>query len=172
MEVTREARLENQGAGGTEGGRRPTGVPPAPATPPAAGVVRPGGVADPEVPQRPVRRRFPAEDKLRILQEADACHEPGQVVALLRREGLYSSHLTAWRRQRDAGALSGLAAKKRGRRPLPDRGLIEENERLRRENQRLTAKLQQAETIIDVQKKLSEMLAIPLPTPEPNEKHA
>jgi transposase-like protein len=118
---------------------------------------------DPAVPEKPVRRRFTAEYKVRILREADRCTQPGQLGALLRREGLYSSHLTNWRRQRDAGTLAGLAPKRRGRKPAPDAPLIAENERLKRENQRLTEKLRQTETIIEVQKKLSEVLGIPLP---------
>jgi transposase-like protein len=120
------------------------------------------------VPEKPVRRRFTAEYKLRILQEADRCDQSGQLGALLRREGLYSSHLGTWRRQRDAGTLAGLAPKRRGRKASPDTPLVAENERLKRENQRLAAKLRQAETIIEVQKKLSEILGIPLPPPESN----
>jgi transposase-like protein len=115
------------------------------------------------VPEKPVRRRFTAEYKLRILQEADRCTDPGQLGALLRREGLYSSHLNTWRQQREQGTLAGLRPKQRGRKPTPDSTLVAENERLRRENQRLTAKLQQAETIIEVQKKLSEILGASLP---------
>jgi hypothetical protein len=84
----------------------------------------------------------------------------------LRREGLYSSHLTAWRQQRDRGTLAGLTPKRRGRKANPDTPLIAENERLKRETQRLAAKLRQAETIIEVQKKLSEILGIPLPPPD------
>jgi transposase len=120
------------------------------------------------VPEKPVRRRFTAEYKLRILHEADRCTESGQLGALLRREGLYSSHLTTWRQQRDAGTLAGLAPKRRGPKPNPDGPLIAENQRLKRETQRLAAKLRQAETIIEVQKKLSEILGIPLPA-ESNE---
>jgi len=124
---------------------------------------------DPAVPEKPVRRRFTAEYKLRILREADRCTQPSQLGALLRREGLYSSHLSTWRRQRDAGTLAGLTPKRRGRKPAPNAPLIAENERLKRENQRLTEKLRQAETIIEVQKKLSEILAIPLPPTDNSE---
>ena len=148
------------GLGGTEGGRRPTGVPTSPtadaAVPPAP---------DPQVLPRAARRRFTAEYKLRILREADACGETGQLGALLRREGLFSSHLTTWRRQRDAGALKALTPKRRGRKPQPADPLAAENERLRRENERLTSRLRQAETIIDVQKKVSEILGLTPPTP-------
>jgi transposase-like protein len=104
------------------------------------------------VPEKPVRRRFTAEYKLRILREADRSTQPGQLGTLLRREGLYSSHLTAWRQQRDKGTLAGLTPKRRGRKASPDAPLIAENQQLRRENQRLAAKLRQAETIIEVQK--------------------
>jgi transposase-like protein len=124
---------------------------------------------DPAVPEKPVRRRFTAEYKVRILREADRCTQPGQLGALLRREGLYSSHLTNWRRQRDAGTLAGLAPKHRGRKLAPNAPLIAENERLKRENQRLTEKLRQAETILEVQKKLSEILGIPLPPTDNSE---
>jgi hypothetical protein len=82
---------------------------------------------------------------------------------LLRREGLYSSHLTAWRQQRSAGAMAGLAPRRRGRKATPDAPLVAENQRLKRENLGLALKLRQAETIIEVQKKLSEILGIPLP---------
>jgi transposase-like protein len=118
---------------------------------------------DPAVLEKPVRRRFTVEYKIRILREADRCTGPGQLGALLRREGLYSSHLSTWRQQRDAGTLAGLAPKRRGPKPNTDAPLIAENERLKRENQRLAAKLRQAEAIIEVQKKLSEVLGIPLP---------
>jgi len=125
-------------------------------------------IPDPAVLEKPVRRRFTAEYKLRILQEADQCSAPGQLGALLRREGLYSSLLSTWRRQRDQGTLAGLSPKRRGRKPNPDAPLIAENQRLVRETQRLAAKLRQAETIIEVQKKLSEILGIPLPPPDNN----
>ena len=121
---------------------------------------------DPEVPTKPARRRFTADYKLRILKLADACTEPGSLGALLRREGLYSSNLTAWRRQRDEGVLSALTPRKRGRKGTVPHPLIRENEKLRKENERLTRRLQQAELIIDVQKKVSQMLGIPLSAPE------
>jgi len=129
------------------------------------GVVRP----DPEVSEKPTRRRFTAEYKLRILRLADACTEPGSIGALLRREGLYSSHLTTWRRQREEGALDGLKPKKRGRKVTERNPLLPELERLRRENEQLAQRLKQAELIIEVQKKVSQMLEIPLGTPKSDE---
>ena len=119
-------------------------------------------VADPEVVPRAKRRRFSAEYKLRILEEVDACSEAGQIGSLLRREGLYSSHLTTWRRQRAQGQLAGLSSKKRGRKPSIDEALAKELAALKRENQRLESRLEQAETIIEVQKKLSGLLGLTL----------
>ena len=164
MEKARMLGMEEAVVGGTEGGRSPTGVPPttAPATrTTAAGNSKP--IPDPAVPEKPVRRRFTAEYKLRILREADHCNQPGQLGALLRREGLYSSHLTTWRQQRDQGTLAALTPKRRGRKAAPDAPVIAANERLKRENQRLAEKLRQAETIIEIQKKLSEILETALP---------
>jgi len=120
----------------------------------------------PEVAEKPVRRRFAAEYKRKILAEADACSEPGALGELLRREGLYSSHLTTWRRQSDEGALAGLTPKRRGRKAKPKNKLADEVTRLQRENDRLKEQLRQAELIIDVQKKVSEMLNIPLKSRE------
>ena len=122
---------------------------------------------DPEVPAKAARRRLTADYKLRILKLADACTESGSLGALLRKEGLYSSNLTAWRRQRDAGTLSALTPKKRGRKGTVSHPLIRQNEELRKENERLTRRLKQAALIIDVQKKVSQLLGIPLaPTEE------
>ena len=120
---------------------------------------------DPEVKAAP-RRSFSAQDKLRILEEADACTAPGEVGALVRREGIYFSYLTRWRRARDRGQLDGLKSKKRGPKKSADQALAKENAALRRENERLRARLQQAETIIDVQKKLSQILGVEMPVQE------
>ena len=168
MEVLGSSRKDKDQAGvvGTEGGRRPTGVPTTPAAANAVGGVLGAQAGEPEVLEKPVRRRYTAEYKLRILEEADRCTEHGQLGALLRREGLYSSHLRTWQKQRDEGMLNGLTPKKRGRKPKLKDPLAEENRRLRRENERLVARLKQAEIIIDVQKKLSEALGIPLESPE------
>jgi len=122
-------------------------------------------VPDPEVTARAKRRTFSPEYKLRILAEAAACTKPGERGALLRREGLYASHLTHWRRERRDGALAGLKPKKRGRKADP---VAAENASLRREIVRLQAKLERAETIIAVQKKLSDLLGLPTPN-EPDE---
>ncbi|MBA2725940.1 MAG: transposase [Actinobacteria bacterium] len=118
---------------------------------------------DPEVPEKARRRRHNAEYKLQILEEADRATEPGEVGALLRREGLYSSHLAAWRKQRREGTLAGPRGRK-GKDPLEI-----ENEQLRKENARLVHRLDQAETIISVQKKLSRLLGIEQPTGEDTE---
>lgn len=128
--------------------------------------VQPGAaspVPNPEVLEKPVRRHFTAEYKLRIVSQADAAgQQPGKVGELLRREGLYASHLSTWRKQREQGTLAALAPKKRGRKASQPDPLVKENRRLQRENERLTARLRQAETIIDIQKKVSEILDIPL----------
>jgi transposase len=118
----------------------------------------PTDIPDPEVVPKAKRRKFSAEYKRRILEEADNCTEPGQIGALLRREGLYSSHLSTWRRQRDRGLVQALGPKKRGRKRKDE--LEREVARLQRENERLQASLEQAETIIEVQKKLSRLLGL------------
>jgi transposase-like protein len=109
---------------------------------------------NPEVDAKPTRRTFTAAYKLKILDDADGCSE-GEIGALLRREGLYSSHLTAWRRQRAEGALQALG-KKRGRKAKPR---DKEKEQLIKENAKLRRKLEQAEKIIEIQKKVSALLA-------------
>ncbi len=117
-------------------------------------------IPDPEVVSQAERRRFTAKYKLRILEEADGCNEPGEIGALLRREGLYSSYLSRWRRQRDRGQLQALASKKRGRKNATQDQRAEELVELRRENRRLQLRLEQAETIIEIQKKLSHLLGL------------
>ena len=114
---------------------------------------------DPEVPAKAQRRRFSAEYRLRILKQADACKKPGELGALLRREGLYSSLLTNWRRQRERGALREMHGRRRG--PTP-RSVDPRMKQLETENRRLQRKLQRAETIITLQKKVAEILGIPL----------
>ena len=104
---------------------------------------------DPEVPAKIQRRRFTAAYRLRIVRQADACKKLGEVGALLRREGLYASHLTTWRHQREQGELVAGRARKRGPKPLDPRV-----KQLDGENRRLQRKLQRAETIITLQKKV------------------
>jgi hypothetical protein len=117
---------------------------------------------DPEVPARHAKRRFMTAYKLDILRRADACTRPGELGALLRKEGLYSSHLVTWRRQR----AHGLTPKKRGRKPTSSDPRVKTLERekaaLATENRRLERRLQRAETIIAFQKQVHELLGIPL----------
>ncbi len=115
-------------------------------------------IPDPEVVLKAKRRKFTAEYKLRIVREADACTEPGEIGSLLRREGLYSSYLFKWRQQRDDGQLQALKAKKRGRKGQDPS--VTELAQLQRENEKLRTRLEQAEIIIDVQKKLSQLLGL------------
>ena len=144
-------------APGLEGARRATGNP---------GARGPQGAPDPEVTERAKRRRFTAEYKLRILRKADACKGDGDVGALLRREGLYSSQLAAWRRQRDEIAKAGLKARKRG----PKGKVVDPQvKQLKRENARLKRRLERVELMLTIQKKASEMLGIPLNQPDNDE---
>ncbi len=120
----------------------------------------------PEVDEKPKRRRFTADYKLRILREADACRGDGDIGALLRREGLYSSNLAAWRHQRDEIALKGLSSRKRGRKAKRVDPRVRE---LEHENARLRGRLKKAETILEIQKKASELLGISLENPDSEE---
>ncbi len=135
---------------GMEGARRATGIPSMSTTPDQAISSSP----DPEVPEKKPRRRFTAAYKLCILKKYDACTVPGEIGALLRREGLYHSNITTWLRQRDEGVLHALTPRKRGRKAKEINPLAREVVRLERENKKLSEKLKQAETIIDVQKKI------------------
>ena len=123
---------------------------------------------DPEVSPQAKRRRFTADYKQRILTEVDQAKGSGGIGTLLRREGLYSSLLTAWRRERKAGALEALAPRKRGPKSKRD-PVAEENQQLRRQNQRLSEELRKAEIVIDVQKKVAALLGRPIVTPDPEE---
>ena len=135
--------------GGTEGGRRPT-------------VVAPPTAADPEISDRPRRRIFTAAEKVRILKEADQAAGTGSIGALLRRHGLYSSALSERRRQRGAGKLGALTPARRGPKSLPANPLSAELAGARRDIVQLRHRLQRAEAIIEVQKKLADLLGIPL----------
>ena len=148
---------EVSSAPGSEGARRATGD---------SGAHSPMGALDPEVTERAKRRRFTAEYKLGILRQADACKGDGDLGALLRREGLYSSHLVTWRRQRDEIAKAGLKARKRGPKPKAVDPRVKE---LERENARLKRRLERVELMLDIQKKASEMLGIPLNRPNNDE---
>ena len=117
-------------------------------------------ILEPEVLPTAKRRRFTTQEKVRILEEADACTEPGELGALLRREGIYSSYLSRWRRARDRGELQALSPKKRGPKSVADSGLTKELAELQRENERLRGRLAQAEAIMEAQKKLSELLGL------------
>jgi transposase len=147
-----DAKMNTAGAS-AEGGRRPTVVP-APA------------VAASELSDRPRRRTFTAQEKLRVLAETDAAADVGGIGAILRREGLYSSTLGEWRRQRDSGALGALTPAKRGPKPAPANPLAAELAQVKRENARLARRLAHAEAIIEVQKKVAALLGIPLAPPD------
>ena len=138
----------------TEEGRRPT-------------IVAGPDAASPELLARPVRRTFTAKDKLRILGEVDrAAGTPGAIGAIIRREGIYSSALTDWRRQRDAGAYHGLSPVKRGPKLSDPNPLAVEHAQLLRDNKRLALRLERAEAIIAIQKKLALLLGLPVASDE------
>ena len=129
-------------------------------SPPLEGKRSAAAAPDPEVVDKPSRRRFSPTYKLRVVEEADRCTEPGEVGRLLRREGLYSSHLTTWRKAARSGSLRGLS-KKRGRKP--ERNPLEDKVRkLERECARLERKLEKAHLIIDVQGKVAGLLGLSL----------
>ena len=125
-------------------------------------------IPDSEVSARPRRRRFSADYKARIVEEAEACTDSGAIGALLRREGLYSSQLSVWRKLYRAGALKALRDDTRGRKTAKH-PLEEENARLRKQSERLARRLEQAETIIEIPKKVAAMLGIPLNSVENEE---
>ena len=125
----------------------------------AAGRLEAAGIPDPELLERPRRRRFTAEYKLRVLREADACKGAGEIGALLRREGLYSSHLSHWRHEREEAAQAQLKSRKRGPKAKVQDPRVKQ---LERETARLQRRLKHAETIIEIQKKAAELMGIPL----------
>jgi transposase-like protein len=126
------------------------------------------GIPDPEVTPKARRRQFTARYKLEILEAVDAARGAGEIGVILRREGLYSSHLTKWRLQRKEGALGALGPRRRGPAPEPKNPLAGRVAELERENRRLTGRLAQAEAILGIQKKVSELLGIRLDPPESN----
>ena len=123
----------------------------------------------PPIEVKATRRRFTAEYKRTILAEADACTKPGERGALLRREGLWSSHLGTWRAQRERGELEGLAPRKRGPKPKAKNPLDKRVRELERECGKLRKRAERAEALVEVQKKLSELWGVTLPRPEDNE---
>ncbi len=124
--------------------------------------VMPLSTSEVEVMAKPTRRRYSAEYKVRILREADAITRHGEIGALLRREGLYSSNLTAWRKQREKGELEGLSQKRRGPLPKEKNPLADKVKALERETARLRARAERAEGLVELQKKVSEILGIEL----------
>lgn len=128
------------------------------------------GMPDPEVRVTPQHRSFSAEYKLEILRRTDACTQPGEIGALLEEEGLYSSLLSKWRQARAAGRLNGAQGQKRGPKPPANRELAEGYAALERENARLRERLATAETIIEVQKKLWQLLGLETSMPENGER--
>jgi len=125
----------------------------------SSGVGVPGMIAsEVEVMAKATRRRFSAEYKLKVLREAEACTQPGAIVALLRREGLYSSNVTTWRMQRRTGELGGLAPKRRGPVPTAKNPLAATVAALEREMTRYKARTERAEALVDLQKKVAEFL--------------
>ena len=149
---------ESEESRGTEGARRATGAAREGAEPKGEG-------PDPEVADKASRRQFTAAYKRRIVREAYKCTKPGELGALLRREGVYSSSLSAWRRQRDAGELAGTGAK-RGPKAQPKDPRDKRIAELERKTRRLGWKLEQAETVIAIQKKVAALLGIPLRSPD------
>jgi transposase-like protein len=156
MKETTTEKLKLSPPGAKEGAPRATGLAPGGGGRENDTITAP----DPEVPAHKRRRKLTQQYKLRILKEADQCTEPGQIGALLRREGLYSSSLTLWRRQRTQGILSAMAPKKRGRKQNEKNPLTNEVAKLQKENKRLRKELWKAERVIEVQKKISEILGI------------
>jgi len=147
--------IDPKNAAGHSEARKPTTVPP-----PSA--------ASPELSPRPQRRTFSAAVKLRILAETDRAVDTGGIAAILRREGLYSSTLTDWRPQRDAGAFAALKPLRRGPKPVVAQPAADLDQ-LRRENARLRQRLEHAEAIIEVQKKVAALLGMPMATSERDE---
>ena len=150
-------RSETERSGGAPGGA-------AAAPPPTAPVS-----LDPEVPEKAQRRQYSAEYKLGILAKADSASKPGELGELLRREGLYFSHLVTWRRQRNQGALSGLEPKKRGRKARETNPLLRKLAEAEAKNRKLEKRLAEAQIIIEFQKKVAEVLGIPLKNEDQDE---
>jgi|WetSurMetagenome_2_1015567.scaffolds.fasta_scaffold119572_1 transposase len=158
IQMKKTDQVKNLGSadGGPEGALRATGGAPSVGGSERTEFLPP----NPEVSAQQPRRKFTAHYKLRVLKEAESCNEPGQIGQLLRREGLYFSNLTTWRRQLDQGLLNVMSPKKRGRKNQKINPLAQRVAQLEKENRRLEQRLKQAEIIIDAQKKISEILGI------------
>jgi len=154
-------------AGEAQGARRATGASPARGNPGEQ-----ARAPDPQVPAKAARRQFSPEYKRRILRAADAANAPGEIGALLRREGLYSSHLITWRRQRERGELAGLSPRRRGRKANAVNPLAKRVAELERDKRHLERKLERAELLLDIQKKASRLLEIPLRSPDEDDASA
>ena len=152
----KDGLIDPKNAAGHSEARKPTTVPP-----PSAD--------SPELSPRPQRRTFSAAATLRILAETDRAADTGGIAAILRREGLYSSTLTDWRRQRDAGAFEALKPQRRGPKPMLAQPADADLDQLRRENARLRQRLEHAEAIIEVPKKVAALLGMPMATTEHDE---
>ncbi len=148
--------IDPSDAAGNKAVRKPTTVPP------------PAG-ASPELSPRPQRRTFSAAAKLRILEETDRAADTGGIAAIVRREGLYSSALADWRRQREAGAFAALKPLRRGPKPVLGQPADTDLTQLRRENARLRQRLEHAEAIIGIQKKVAALLGVPMATADRDE---
>lgn len=159
-QIDRMEESQAVSAGEAQGARRATGGFP------ARGDAERGRAANPEVPAKATRRRFTGEYKRRILREAEAARDAGEIGALLRREGLYSSHLNTWRRARERGELAGLSPKRRGRKEKAVNPLAKRVGELERDKRRLESRLKQAELLLEIQKKASQLLEIPLASRE------
>jgi transposase-like protein len=153
-----DERSEAERSGGTPGGAAGAPPPRVPISP------------DPEVPEKAHRRQYTAEYKLRILAEVERATQPGEIGQILRREGLYSSHLITWRRQRHEGSLSGLEPKKRGRKAKQTNPLARKLAESEGKIKKLEKRLQEAQIIIEFQKKVADLLGIPLNRPENEER--
>ena len=155
-------RTETDPVTGTQAGAAPLGAEERSDEAPRGEVGQDRLAPDPEVVAKPMRRQFTAEYRLRIVEEADRCTRPGEVGRLLRREGLYTSHLAAWRKARRNGSLQGLAPKKRGAKPVEHNSLTPKVRQLEAKVTRLEKELATAHTILDVQGKISGLLGLNL----------
>jgi transposase len=163
------ASQDPRGGIGEDGGGPRSGASPPSPMPPTEVAPRPWPVAVVEVPPKAQRRRFTAAFKRQILEAADQCETPGDVGALLRREGLYASNLHRWRKLREQGGLEGAVLPDRGPETTTNTPMARRLHDLQRDHAKLKRKLKQAEAIIELQKKVSEILGLTLAIPESDE---